>query len=195
MTNAKDENAAITPDAVEIVYANRWLRVREQRYTIGGAVKTYTIIDRDHTVVIIPVSAAGRTLLVRQYRFPTEEFSWELPMGGIDAGESFERAAARELVEETGIRAERLSPLGNYRAVPGLTPQRVHVFLATVTDDQLDRALAHANVDDIQARRALPLNDLFNLVAANEITDGFTLASLMLFRSRTELSRDGFLLR
>jgi 8-oxo-dGTP pyrophosphatase MutT (NUDIX family) len=164
-----------------VVYQNPWLRVREEQYLVSGETKTYAIVDRDHSVVIIPLSPTGRTLLLRQYRYPTEEFSWEFPMGSIDEGETPQEAANRELQEETRIDADRIISLGQYRAVPGLTPQRVHIFLAHATDNQLDAAVDATNVDDIHERRVLPMAELFDLVAQNVITDGFTLASLLMF--------------
>jgi 8-oxo-dGTP pyrophosphatase MutT (NUDIX family) len=171
------------PHRVRTVYESRWLRVREEHYTVDGEPKTYGVVDRDHSVVIVPVSPARRTLLLQQYRFPTRELSWELPMGGIDAGETPDRAAGRELLEETGMTASRLEPCGAYRAVPGLSPQRVHVFLAHVSDEQLTAAEDHRPADDIRARRVADLDRLLLLRGPFPVTDGFTLASLSLLRA------------
>jgi 8-oxo-dGTP pyrophosphatase MutT (NUDIX family) len=171
------------PKQSAIVYESPWLRVREDHYTIEGTDRTYHIVERDASVVIIPLSPTGRALLVRQWRIPTAEYSWELPMGGIDPGEDPPHAAARELHEETGIRADRLILLGTYRAVPGLTPQPVHVFRAGVTDRQLQTALAHPNVDDIRERRIWTLPEI-RAGIGTQVTDGFTLASLMLLSAQ-----------
>lgn len=166
------------------VYRSRWLHVREDHYMIDGTPRIYSVVERDPSVVIVPVSPSARTLLLRQFRIPTGEHSWELPMGGIDPGEEPAQAAARELVEETGIRAEHLVSLGVYRAVPGLTPQRVHVFRAAVSDEQLAAAITHPNVDDIRERRIWSISEVM-AAAAQAITDGFTLAALTIFHSRS----------
>jgi ADP-ribose pyrophosphatase len=69
-------------------------------------------------------------VMVRQYRHGSREVTLEIPGGIVDPGEEPAAAAARELIEETGYRAERVRPLGSLNPNPALFANRVHTFLA-----------------------------------------------------------------
>ena len=122
------------------VYENRWIKVREDRFTQSGNDVLYSVIERDNSVVIIPISRDEKTLLLHQWRHPTQELSFELPMGGIDDGEAPIDAAKREMREETSIEADVLIDIGSFFPVPGLMAQKVHVFIAKVEDTALENA-------------------------------------------------------
>ena len=70
----------------------------------------------------------GRVAVVRQFRPAVEQYTWELPSGLIDPGEDPETACRRELLEETGLRAERVTYLGGYRPDTGRLALVQHVF-------------------------------------------------------------------
>ena len=70
----------------------------------------------------------GRVAVVRQFRPAVEQYTWELPSGLIDPGEDPETACRRELLEETGLRAERVTYLGGYRPDTGRLELVQHVF-------------------------------------------------------------------
>ena len=69
--------------------------------------------------------------LIRQFRHAAGGFIWELPAGVLDQpGEAPEACAGRELLEETGLRAARLTHLATILTTPGFTDERIHLFLA-----------------------------------------------------------------
>ena len=82
------------------------------------------------TVVIVAVDG-DELVLVRQSRPATEEATLELPSGKVEAGESPEQAAARELAEECGLAAEAWRALGSFWAAPAYSTELVHVFEAS----------------------------------------------------------------
>ena len=76
-----------------------------------------------------PRDADPRVVLIRQFRHAADGFIWEVPAGRLDAGESPETCARRELEEETGMRAQRLERLTTILTTPGFTDERIHLFL------------------------------------------------------------------
>jgi len=178
-------------DEGRIAYRAEWLTVREHWVERDGVPGTYTVIERPDSVVIVPLTPTGRTILLKQFRFPTNQSSWEVPMGGINAGETAEAAAHRELREEVGLCATDLVPIGRYRPAPGLTPQATTVFVARVADEQLDAAVASwVGSEEIEEVSACAPADCARMIADGRVTDGFSLSAFMLLRLWHDLQRD-----
>ena len=163
----------------KLVYKNPWMKVYEQQVVRDGEPGVYGTVERDDSVIVIPWMPERRTVLLRQYRFPTREYSWELPMGGVSPGESPIEAARRELAEETGLVADEFEIIGQYRAVPGLTAQQVTVVMTPVDDSKIEQQTSLRAVDDVTERRIRDLSELNRMVQAGRITDGFTIAGIL----------------
>jgi len=96
-----------------------------------GDVHSFYQIRADDWVNVVPVTPDGHVVMVRQYRHGCQEVTLEIPGGMVDPGESPAAAAARELLEETGYRAERVEPVGWVSPNPALFDNRLHIFLAS----------------------------------------------------------------
>lgn len=96
----------------------------------GGFEIKRAIVRHAGSAVVMPVDAKGRILLVKQYRLPARRYLWELPAGRMDPGESVLAAARRELQEETGIRARKMTKLSSFFVSPGFLEERMTIFLA-----------------------------------------------------------------
>jgi len=95
----------------------------------GSSVREW--IDHPGASAIVPVFEDGRTLLVRQFRYPPHRTFLEVPAGKLDvSGESPDAVAARELEEETGWRADRFERLGAAYPCIGYSNELIHVFAA-----------------------------------------------------------------
>jgi ADP-ribose diphosphatase len=91
-----------------------------------------------HAVMMVPITAQGDLLLVREYAAGTERYELGFPKGLIDAGESAEQAAVRELKEEIGMGADRLIPLKEVVLAPSYFSSRMTLFIAQdLYSDQL----------------------------------------------------------
>jgi ADP-ribose pyrophosphatase len=91
------------------VYANKWISVREDLVALpDGRTTVYGVVSCGHCVGLLPFVDPDTVLLVRQYRYVAGRPTWEMPTGGVHAGETLEQAAQRELAEETGYRARHL---------------------------------------------------------------------------------------
>ena len=164
------------------VYTSSRLKVREDKYTLDGTERVYDVVERSDSVVIIPITPTGRTVLLNHFRYPTQRLSVEVPMGGTNEGETSEQAAKRELCEETAIKANVLEHIGRFSPVPGLTAQKVDVYVAKVDDAKLDQASLESIEDDIEGLTTIEISDVYRKAGRGEITDGFTLSSLLLLR-------------
>ncbi|HNU67561.1 MAG TPA: NUDIX hydrolase [Myxococcota bacterium] len=87
-------------------------------------------VSRDWATVV-PVTASGQVVLVRQFRPASGEVTWEFPGGVVETGEDPAAAVVRELEEESGFRAGMLVRLGSFRPNPALIRNSLHVFLAS----------------------------------------------------------------
>lgn len=133
-------------------------------------------VEHPGSVVILPVRRDGRVVLVRQYRHPLNRFTWELVAGHMDAGESPQRAARRELREETGYTTRRLEKLAELYPSPGFLSERMIVYRAT----GLKAGRPHPEDDEELESRAFPLGTLLRMIRNGRIRDGKTLVGILL---------------
>jgi len=115
-------------------------------------------------------------LLIRQYRYATGGYLYELPAGmPAVEGESWEEVARRELEEETGWRAGRLLPLTWIWTTPGFTDERIHLWLAT----DLVPAASKLDEDEFLEVVRTPLSQALRWVEDGKIVDGKSVAALL----------------
>lgn len=124
------------------VYRNSWMTVREDAIRRpDGSFGIYGVIDKP-TYALVVARDGDRFHLVEQYRYPIGLRRWEFPQGTAPDREDLEplELAARELREETGLRAASMTRLGQLDVAPGMSSQRGWVFLATgLTEGEHER--------------------------------------------------------
>lgn len=182
-----DRNNWLTHDTT-VPYENAWIRVEHSNVTTpGGSAGIYGVVRFAHVAVgVIPIDADDHTWLVGQYRYATEQYSWEMPEGGAEPGESVEQTARRELQEETGMTARSLTPLfGDVALSNSVTDERAYAFVAT------ELTAGDAMPEDTEALtlRRLPVDDAIQMVLDGEINDAFSVMAflrLALLRERDE---------
>jgi ADP-ribose pyrophosphatase len=144
----------------------------------GGIKVRRDLIHHSGSVVVLAVDDSGaipRLLLERQYRHAAGDFLWELPAGRIDPGEQELRAAQRELIEETGYRAERWRKILKFYASPGFMAETMAVYMAT----GLKKGQAEPEDDEVIRKRMFPLPAAVNMVLKGTIRDGKTISSVL----------------
>ena len=170
------------------IYQTPFLRIeRNDVVAPDGSEIEYTLARfQNRAVGVVPYENGG-VWMVGQSRFPLGQYSWELPEGGVPAGESMEAAARRELKEETGITAERLTHLFDIHTSNSCTDEWGQAFLATGLSHG---AMELEGTEDI-TRHWVSLEDLLAAIDRGEVTDGITLAAVFrvaLMRAQGTLS-------
>ena len=161
------------------VFENRWIKLVEDQVeaVAEGRDFTYTYLSVADSVMVVALTSARELLLIRQYRYPNEQFSLELPGGGGGGLEPTE-AARRELLEETGYAARRLEKIGDFVTCCGLSDETCHVVLAADLQPGPQKLEPTEHIEVVPT----PLDRLDDLIARGEFRDGMGLAALHLAR-------------
>ena len=161
----------------EIKYQNPWISVREdQVVNPKGGRGIYGVVSmRNKALGIVPIDAEGNTWLVGQYRYPLNEYSWEIPMGGGLVELDILESAQRELREETGLTARRWTNIARLHTSNSVTDEEGFVFLA---EDLEQGEMEHEETEELHLWK-LPFQEAIQMVMDNRITDGITVAGLL----------------
>ena len=151
----------------------------------GGVHARREVVRHSGSVAVLAIQDDGKIVLVRQYRYPVDDFVWELPAGRLDPGESPEQAAQRELQEEIGFKAGRLQEMVFFHTTPGFCDESMHVFRATA----LLASKAQGDEDERIEVQAFTLSDLGAMIDRGEIREGKTLVAILLELRQTSRSR------
>lgn len=143
-----------------------------------GQTRNFLVIDMPDWLQLVPVTADGRVVLVRQYRHASRLSGLEVPGGLMDLSDpDAGRAAARELMEETGYGGGEVAPLGVFWPQPAMLANRVHIFAARGVE-----RLAEQDQDegeDLHVELAAPA-EVWDLLARGEIHNAMTVTALLL---------------
>jgi ADP-ribose pyrophosphatase len=107
-----------------------WMGIiaREVEFARGAPAQTFHAVEQADYVSIVAVTRSGKIPIVRQYRPALEGYAWELPAGMVDPGETPGECCRRELLEETGLIARAIHPLGETSPCTGRLSNRIHSF-------------------------------------------------------------------
>lgn len=139
------------------------------------------IIRHPGAVAVLAETPDGRYVLVRQFRKAVERDLVEVVAGGLAPGESPAACAARELREETGYEAERLTPLGVIAAAPGYTEERLYVFHAMLRPVA---APAQPEEDEDVEPVCVTYREMESLLDGDDLVDGKTIAAWALYNRK-----------
>jgi ADP-ribose pyrophosphatase len=152
------------------------LTLREDVWRLPtGVEKTYPILHIGMTVGVVPLVDAEQVLLVRQFRHLARADSWELPGGGGLPGETPEAAAQRELREEGGYRAGRLTFLTRFLPSAAYLDETAYCFIG---EDLVADPLA-SDDDEFFERRVVPLREAIAMAADDRITESVSKVALL----------------
>lgn len=145
-----------------------------------GKKHDFLVLDSGDWINVVPVTPAGNIVLIRQFRHGTASLVWEVPGGMVDAeDENPERAARRELLEETGYEPETMLFLGAVHPNPAIQNNRCHTFLARNVRPHRTQRLDTS--EDIEVREA-PWSEVARMVDEGRITHSLVLTALFWYQ-------------
>lgn len=163
-------------DRSEIYTGRVFTVVRQQVRLPDGRIQTYDLVEHNDAVTILPVDAQGNLLFVNQYRLGKGGDLLELPAGVLHDGEDPALGASREVREETGCAAGKLTPLGGFFMAPGYSTEYMHIFLAEdLTSDPLPQ-----DDDEFLELVRIPAAQAVEMARNGQLEDGKTIVSLLL---------------
>ena len=158
------------------VYRNKWIAVREDLVEMPDGRNTiYGVVTCSQCVGVLPFVDPHTVLLIKQYRYVARRITWEMPTGGMQAGEAVEAAAQRELAEETGYRAGRLTHVCTYHTSKSVMDETAHLFLG---DNLVQAELPPDDTEFIEVR-PFPFADVLRMVLSGAIVDSMTIIAVL----------------
>lgn len=160
----------------ERIYEGQILNLRRDTVSVINGESMREIIEHGGGAVIVPVKDDGSVVMVRQYRKAAGRVMLELPAGKRDDGEDPETTAARELREETGYSAGKITFLSRMYTSPGYTEEVLYLYLAenlTPGDTDFDENEA---IDIVE----FTLDEAVDMVLSGKIEDGKTQAAILM---------------
>jgi len=158
-------------------YENPWITVTHRDViNPSGNEGIYGVVEfKKVTVGILPIDKKLNVWLVRQFRYSINQYSWEIPAGGADEGESLLKAAKRELLEEVGLTAKKWTPILDIHPSNAITDEFAKIFLA----EQLQ--ISASNLDDTEdiIAQKFPVTEVIQMIMDGKITDSITIATVL----------------
>lgn len=172
----KTDNPWITKNTTEI-YQNPWIKVEEHDIiNPAGKDGIYgTVHFKNKAIAIIPIDQEGNTWLVGQFRYPLNQYSWEVPMGGGPIGVNPLQSAIRELKEETGLTAEKWTEIMKIHTSNSVTDEEGIVYLA----ENLTQGETEFEETEVLQIRKLLFSEVLEMVMNGSIADGISISGIL----------------
>ncbi len=162
------------------VYDNPWINVTEyQVINPSGNPGIYGKVHYKNVAIgVLPLDAEMNTYLVGQYRFVLGQYSWEMPEGGGPEGTDPLDSAKRELLEETGLKAQNWIELQRLHLSNSVSDELSILYLAR------DLKQFEAEPEDTEQLivHKVPFEEVYRMVCSGEITDAMTVAAVLKVR-------------
>ncbi|MBI2842366.1 MAG: NUDIX hydrolase [Armatimonadetes bacterium] len=141
-----------------------------------GRQTTREVVEHKGAVAVVPLLDHAKVVMVKQYRQPTGQVLIEIPAGTLDKGEDAEACARRELIEETGYSAGKMTKMFSTYLSPGYSDEMLHTFLA----EDLTPMQAERDEDEFIEVVVLDLDEAAQMIRRGEIKDAKTVCGLLM---------------
>lgn len=159
----------------KLLHQRPYVRFYKDMVHVRDVDKDYSYIDVDDSVGILAINEKNEVALVGQWRYPIQEYHWEIPAGMAEPGESPLENAKRELLEEAGVTAKKWTLLGSYQMDASKMKQQNFLFLA----EDLTVGESAPMEDEKIELLWVPLQEALAFVKSGKIRDGLTVIGLL----------------
>jgi ADP-ribose pyrophosphatase len=162
----------------KVLFRGRVFAVRRDKVIEPGGIRAIReMVIHPGSVVVLPVFPDGRLLVIRQFRYVTGRYLWELVAGHKEPGESFAAGARRELDEEAGYSARRLKKMLEIFPSPGLLTERMIIFVA----EGLTKGNPRPEDDEKITARLITLRVAEQWIRSGKICDAKSVAGILFY--------------
>jgi len=165
------------------VYEGKILGLTLYDLTIRGRKVIREVIEHRGAAAMLAIDKDKKVILVKQYRYPLGNVL-EIPAGTLEKGENPKKCAFRELQEETGYMARKMTPLITYYPSVGYNTEKIHCFLATGLSQPGDLEL---DEDEIISVVKVPLKKLIKMIISGKIIDSKTICAVLTYAAKKKL--------
>ncbi len=144
------------------------------------------IVERANAVGIVAVDDGGDLILVRQFRKAAERVLLEIPAGMIEPSEEPRETARRELREETGYTAKKISYITEFYATPGFCNEKLTLFLAEDLEEGMQDLDEEENVEVVK----MSVPDALRAIAAGDIVDAKSIVGILAYETYWRKNHD-----
>jgi len=161
----------------KLIYEGNVVNLRIDDITLPNGNKgEREIVEHSGGVGVVALDANSDLLMVKQFRKPFESEIFEIPAGKLNKGEDHYTCGVRELEEETGYRAGKLTYLGEMYPTPGFCTEIIHIYFAT----DLYKGEMNLDEDEFLDLHKINIHDAVRMIMNNEIKDAKTITGIML---------------
>lgn len=160
----------------KVVHKNNWYKIIHKKFELPSKKKgDYFIVETTGSVAIIPVKN-NKIIFEKLYRYPTNSYNLELPMGGINIHRNPLKAAKEELEEEIGYKADKMIKIGKFIPFTGISSEICYVFLA------INLNFTGTKKEDTEFIKPVEveIKKAYEMIDNGKIKDGMTIAALSL---------------
>jgi len=172
------KSAAVEVVSSELIFKGRVMEVYRDHIVEPSGIKAMREwVKHPGSVVVLPVFPDGRILLIRQYRYAAAQEMWELVAGHKEAHEDYETGAHRELQEESGYTAKKMTKLLEFFPSPGFLSEKMVVFLA----EGLTKGKSRQEEDEKIEQRIVKLAQAEDWIRTGKIRDAKTVSGVLYY--------------
>ena len=162
----------------KIIHKNKWYQIRHNKFETQDKIKgNYYILETRGSSMIIPVKG-NKIILEKQYRYPINKWTIELPAGSVKKNFNYLKTAKAELEEELGYKAGSLKMIGKFLPYNGISSEVCKVFLA----ERLKYVGAKNEASELIKPIEVGIKRIYEMIDRGEIMDGMSIAALSLAR-------------
>jgi ADP-ribose pyrophosphatase len=145
----------------------------------NGSLSIREYLNNPGASAILPFIDKNNIILVKQYRYPLRQITYELPAGKMDKGETPLECAVRELREETGYKAKKLEIVLSFYPTATFSTEIIHIFAAF----GLEGGNENPDEDEFVSKEILNFQDAIRMVKTGVIKDSKTIIALLYFEN------------